>query len=597
MAAVCLLAAADDPPPVGNPAPAPRRDVLVVTGVYEPVPLEEAHRSLDVFPTTDENALLSNTLVDFLKLDPSIDLRQRGEDNIQGDLSIRGSTFGQTLVLVDGLRMSDVQTGHHNMNLPTPVSSLERIEVLRGTGSTLYGSDAVGGVVNFVTREPESSEFRIRLAAGNFGRNQERGSISLVRGPLAQGFTFSRDFSTGFIENRDYRNMAATSRTGVRSRLGEGDVVLAVSDRSFGAEQFYGNFNSWERTKTWFASASQGIGDRTQVSFGFRRNTDLFVLFRDRPQIYTNHHKSYSFQASIRRSDPVGLNATLHYGVEGLFDGVNSNNLGMHDRGRGAGFLALNLSALHRFSFTLGGRLERYSSAETQFSPTVGVGYWAHPMLKLRASVGRAFRLPSFTDLFYHDPANLGSPDLKPETAWNYEAGLDINAGGRWRGEVTVFQRRERNGIDYVRSSPAEIWRATNFQQLHFTGLEAALEINPLRGHVVEFRYTGLWGAQDQLGRLESKYVFNYPSESGIVAWQALIPGGLAARTRVGALKRLGRDAYAVWDLYLARSRGRVQPFLQLTNLTNTAYEEIQGVAMPSRGILGGVEIAVFRGQ
>lgn len=596
LAVVCLLGAADDPQEQETVS-TPQWDVIVVTGVYEPVALEEANRSLTVLETKDDEELLSNTVVDFLKLDPSIDLRQRGEDNIQGDLSIRGSTFGQTLVLVDGLRMNDVQTGHHNMNLPTPLSSLERIEVLRGTGSTLYGSDAIGGVVNFVTREPEASEFRIRLAAGNFGRNQQRSTISLVKGPLAQGFTFSRDFSTGFIENRDYRNMGATSRTGFRSRLGEGDVVLASSDRSFGAEQFYGNFNSWERTKTWFASIRQGIGSRTVVSFGFRRNTDLFVLFRDRPQVYTNHHKSYSYQVSIRRSDPVSRNSTLHYGLEGLADGVDSNNLGEHSRGRGAGYLALDVRALRRFSFTLGGRLERYGSARFQFSPSVGVGYWAHPLLKLRASAGRAFRVPSFTDLFYHDPANIGSPDLQPETAWNYEGGVDINAAGRWRGALTIFQRRERNGIDYVRNSPDEIWRATNFQRLRFTGMEAALEIRPRDRQTLEFRYTGLWGAQDQLGGRQSKYVFNYPSHSGILAWQAALPSGLVARTRLGALTRLERDVYAVWDLYLARGRGRIQPFLQVTNLTDTAYQEILGVAMPSRGILGGAEIAVFRGR
>jgi len=102
-------------------------------------------------------------VADFLKLDPSVDLRERAPNHIQADLSIRGGTFGQTLVLVDGMRVNDAQTGHHNLDLPLPVESVERIEVLKGSGSAFYGSDAVGGVINLITREAEFSEVRLSL--------------------------------------------------------------------------------------------------------------------------------------------------------------------------------------------------------------------------------------------------------------------------------------------------------------------------------------------------------------------------------------------------------------------------------------------------
>src|SRR5258706_4023904 len=176
--------------------PEPKHETIVVTGVYEPVAIDEVDRSVRVLPVQGEE-LLSNTLMDFLRLDPSLDVRSRAPNGIQADLSVRGGTFGQTLILVDGQRMNDAQSGHHNMDLPLPIEAISTIEVLRGSGSTMYGSDAVGGVVNIITRRPEASEFRLRTAVGNFGVNQQRGSLAVVRGALSEQLSFSRDFSTG----------------------------------------------------------------------------------------------------------------------------------------------------------------------------------------------------------------------------------------------------------------------------------------------------------------------------------------------------------------------------------------------------------------
>ncbi|MGH9672006.1 MAG: TonB-dependent receptor plug domain-containing protein, partial [Bryobacteraceae bacterium] len=471
---------------------AARREVIVVTGSFQPVPLEEADRAVRLLEPRAEPAPLSNTLIDFLNLDSSVDLRQRAPNNLQTDLSIRGSTFGQTLVLLNGFRLNDAQSGHHNMDVPVPLEAIERIEVLKGSGSTLYGSDAVGGVIHFVAEPPEAAEMRLRTAAGSFGVNQQRASLGGAGAWWSQHLAFSRDFSSGFRDNRDYRHLSLSSLTRVRTRLGSTGVVLAHADRPFGADGFYGNFNSWERTRTWYGSVRQELGERTGIGAAFRRHTDLFVLYRDRPEVFTNRHVVESWQLAARRREDLGQNARLHYGVEALRDAVTSTNLGRHTRARAAGYAALDVRALRRFSFTVGAREEVYRSARGQFSPSASAGVWLSGHLKLRGGVSRAFRLPSFTDLYYHDPANLGSPDLRPETATGFEAGLDWNAGGVWRGEVTVFHRRETDGIDYVRASPADIWRATNFQKLRFTGLEAGVSVRARRDHRIDLQYTGL---------------------------------------------------------------------------------------------------------
>jgi len=564
----------------------------VVTGTFEPLSLEEIDRAIRVLPAR-ENALLLNTLVDLLRLDPSLDLQERAPDGVQADLSIRGANFGQTLVLLNGLRMNDVQSGHHNMDIPVPLEAVSRVEVMRGSGSTMYGSDAGGGVINIISEPPEGFDFRLRAAAGNYGINQERGSLAGGSGKLSGQLIFSRNFSTGFAPDRDYRTLSISSTIHAATALGAGSVTLAYMDHPFGADQFYGNFNSWENTKTWFAGVHQAFGKRTTASFSFRRHSDLFVLYRDRPQVFTNHHSDESYQATVRRRETLGTSTTVSYGAEGLHESIISNNLGNHSRNRGAAYAAVDFRALRRFSLSLSGREEVYRNFSATFSPTIAGGVWMTQRAKLRASASRSFRVPTYTDLYYHDPANLGSPNLLPERGWTYEGGADWNPAPHVRADVTVFQRRERNGIDFYRGSAADIWRALNIQNLNFTGVEAATRWEPARGHAVDFRYTGLRGVQDTLPAGFTKYTFNYPTHSGVVAWQASLPAGLLLRTRVGVLDRRARDPYAVWDWYAASSRGRVHPFVQFSNLTSTSYEEIPGVRMPGRAVIGGIEWVV----
>ncbi|HXI41523.1 MAG TPA: TonB-dependent receptor [Bryobacteraceae bacterium] len=572
-------------------APA-RTDSIVVTGTWEPLALDELDRSVTVLPIRSEELLL-NSWMDALRLDPSIDLRERAPNGVQTDISIRGANFGQTLILLNGIRINDAQSGHHNLDLPIPPAGIARVEVLRGSGSTLYGSDAVGGVINVITDPPESSSFSLRTAAGNFGVNQERGALSLVDGSVAEQLTFSRDFSSGFRPDRDYRNLALASSTHWLSPLGASDVTLAYDDRPFGADQFYGNFNSWEDTKTWFGSLRQAIGEKTEASFAFRRHSDLFVLFRDQPEIFTNHHYVDSYVATLRRNDKLARNVSLHYGGEFYRDTIVSNNLGNHQRNYGAGYASIDVRALRRFSFSAGVRENFYGSLGVETSPNASAGVWLTSRLKLRGSVSHAFRLPTYTDLYYHDPANVGSPNLRPERAWSYETGLQWNPAARLRADVAIFHRRERDGIDFVRRSAGDIFRATNVDRLQFTGVETAVDARLSASQNVAVRYTAIHGAQAAFVDLTSKYVFNYPSQNAVAEWRGNFRHGALARTRVGVLNRRARDPYALWDIYGAWGEHAIRPFLQLTNITATQYEEIPGVVMPGRAILGGIEWSI----
>lgn len=567
---------------------------VAVTGTFHPAPLEELDRAVEQLPSDDRTRLTSSSWNDLLRLDTSLDLQQRAPAGVLSDLSIRGASFGQTLVLIDGIRANDAQTGHFNMNVPLPVDAFDRIEILKGTGSLFYGSDAVGGVVNVITGVPETSTVRLRAALGNNGTQQQRADLAWVGTKWSQRLVASRDFSTGFMPNRDYRNLAASSATHVLTGLGNTSVLLAYADRPFGAENFYGTYPSWERTGNWWASIRQEIGSRTEASFAFRRNKDLFVLYRYQPERYTNRHYGENYQAALRRHDPLSRTVTLHYGIEGLREHLNSTNLGIRTRDRGAAYIGFDARAFHRFSFTAGGREEIFTGGGKQFSPTAAGAFWLSSHAKLRASISHAYRLPTFTDLYYSDPANRGNPFLQPERAWTWEGGLDWNAGANVRGNVTVFQRRESNGIDYVRASPTDVWQATNLNRLRFTGVETAV-VWRWRRQQWNAGYTRLHGVQNASGDLQSKYVFNYPTGNALIGWQGELPWRLIGRARVSRLDRIQRGPATVVDAYVARLGTRVRPFLQFTNVTNARFEEIPGVPVPSRGILGGVEFVLSK--
>jgi iron complex outermembrane receptor protein len=589
-AALALSARAQDDPPA--PAAKEHHETIVVTGTPEPVPLSAADRSVASYDVSPR-VLLFGTFADVLRLDSSVDLQQRAP-GVQGDISIRGGSYGQTLVLVNGVRVNDAQSAHHNFDIPVPLDAISQVEILRGSGSTMYGSDAVGGVVNVITRVAPGPELRFRSGIGSFGTNVQSGFFSIPVGPVAQQFSFERELSTGFRDDRDYRNLAASYEAQLNTSLGSTRILLSALDRPFGADQFYGNYNSWERTKTWFSSLHQDLGDATDFTFSYRRHTDLFVLLRNNPAYYTNRHEDDTWYAALRRKSDLPHSASLHYGAEGISDAVESTNLGNHHRRRAAVYANFDIRALKRFSISAGAREEIYGSGETVFAPTASGSFWVNSKLKLRASASRAFRLPNYTDLYYHDPANIGNPFLKPEEAVTYEGGADFYLSPRLRFGGTVFDRRDRNDIDYVRTSLNSPWRAMNFQRLSFRGVELALDARITSSQQVGLQFTGLHGSASAETVIQSKYLFSYPREEAVGTWQILSSRGWLARTRVGVLNRFGQDPYALWDVDIAWTRNRIRPYLQLSNLTNTSYQEIANVAMPGRSALVGLELCII---
>lgn len=576
--------------------PAPKKptvsSTVVVLGSPEPITEAESSRVVTVIDTK-QHPLVIPTIEDYLRTDSSVYIEQRGAGNVQADINLRGGSFEQTLVLLNGLRINDAQTSHHNLNLPVPLAALQTIDVLHGSGSTLYGADALSGVIDFITAVPTRTNLSLRAGAGSYGENEQAAIADLVHGKWSEAATGARNFSTGFISDRDYRTESASSETRYNSALGATSVLLAGSDRAFGADQFYGNYPSWERTKGWFASASQQLGPKTRAAFGYRRHTDNFILFRDDPAIYANNHMDTSWQAVARRKENLGGASDFFYGLEFQGDAIDSNNLGRHARNRGAGYADLDLHFHQRGTLSLGAREELLSGGpQSVFSPDVSGSLFLGRQWKLRAAGGYGFRLPTYTDLYYSDPTTIGNPDLKPESAWSGEGGADWYAGSKITASLTLFYSRQHDAIDYVRANPGQLWRAANLSGLVFTGAESSVNWQATSRQSLRFSWATLHGAQAALHGLESEYIFNYPVNNANAEWVGQF-AGVVARNRVGVVQRYQQAPYPVWDASVARERGWIHPYLEATNLSNTGYEEIQGVRMQGRSLVGGLELTL----
>jgi vitamin B12 transporter len=586
----CIGAAAQQTPQQISPL----SSTVVVLGSADPISLGESSRAVVVLDT-QAHPLASQDVEDYLRTDASVDIQQRAPAGIQADISVRGASFEQTLVLLNGLRIDDVETSHFNLDVPVPLDAIGKIEVLHGAGSTLYGSDAIGGVADILTFKPLATSLKLRAGAGSFGENQQAFIGSVLGRKWSEESAGSRSFSTGFIPDRDYRTEDASSEGWLESGLGTTDILFAGNDRAYGANQFYGDYNSWERTKEWYASLLQPLGAKTEAAVGYRRHSDIFVLLRNDPGYYKNQHLDESWEGALRRKQSLFKNTMLFYGLEEDTDQIQSTSLGRHGRNQGAGYADLEVRVPGRGTISAGLREELFSGGRSVLSPMFAGSFWWKQRVKLRASAGYGFRLPTYVDLYYSDPTTIGDPNLKPESAWNYDGGLDWYPNAVAQASVTVFYSRQTNAIDYTRASAADPWQATNLSGLRFTGVESALDWTLEPTQRIKLSWTLLSGAQNALHGLQSEYIFNYPVNNASAEWTGTWKQGLLLRSRIGVAQRYQKSPYAVWDLSVARETGYFRPYLQMTNLSNTGYEEIAGVRMQGRSFIGGVELSLDR--
>jgi len=506
----------------------------------------------------------------------------------QADLSLRGASYEGVLVLVDGVRMSDAQTGHFDLDLTVPLERVERIEILLGPASAQFGTDAVGGVVNIVTRSDWSGA-EVRSEAGSFGR----WAVAAAGGAVTEGWdvggAFERTASDGHRAGTDYDALLLDGHAA--RTLGSGTLGLSggYGRRDFGAADFYGPYPAYERTRTTMGALrwdGRVGGVELVPRVHARRHSDDFILIRTDPSVYRNRHVSKQWGADVVTRVPLGGGRSAAIGGEWLRETLDSNALGQREQDRLGAFGELT-TPLGGGRMGLGVRVDRREGFETFVSPSLSLGIPLTAALRLRAQAGRAFRTPTWTERYYEDPANLGTPDLRGERSWSAEVGADASLPGGALLRATAFRRHSDDLIDWARpvDDPDGRWRTRNVQSATFDGLELTGQAGTLSTVRLSVQASWLDVETEDAEGFGSKSTLRPLVRTLGLALEREIPGGGVARVGLRDQTRAGEAGVLLLDARLGLGLPFGELFLAGTNLADEGYPDLSGLPAQGRAL------------
>jgi len=587
-------------------------ETLEVLGSRVPAALPGLVRKVNVLDEEDINRAPARSAAEMLQTVPGVVVSQRQQYGVQSDLTIRGSTFDQVQMLLNGFDVSDPQTGHHLMNLPVGQHDISRMEVLPGQGSVLYGAGAFGGTVNVVTKRPaDRTGGEAAVMGGGNGTWGARGSLDVAGGGTTagrisvdrfrtDGYDVLQDDGTEAWGGNDADTWSTTGRLVSGEPGSELDLFGGFAQREYGALDFYAPFPSTERTTTRFVSGlyrfDAGDGFTLEPRFFYRRHEDLFVLFRDDPDRYTNDHLTRKAGAELRGIVDLGGQKALAASLEGVYEDIDSKGmrggvwgdaLGQHVRRRGSASVEIddNGGALR---WQIGGRVDARNDYSPRFAGTWAMAYDLAGAVTAMGSIGSVYRIPTFTDLYYRDPVNVGNPDLEPEEGWTWDVGLAIN-DDPWSFHAAYFERYETNRIEWARPVGDAVWQVLNIAEGTVRGVETGAAWVHSRGHQIGAGWTWLENENDLAPGFEGKYTLLVPRHVLTAQGTAVLPLNLSWTVSGRYLEHSDGPA-DFKHIFVLDSRldwtHRSGWFAAVTgtNLLDRRYEEVPGVQMP--GIL-----------
>ena len=571
---------------------------VVVSAARVPLTFSDLARTVIVLDQSTISAMSTDNIQDLLKYVGGVDLKLRGVEGVQGDISIRGGTSEQTLILIDGIKLSDPQTSHHNLNLPVTLENIERIEILKGHGSRIYGPNAFSGAVNIITKKERLPSLGISMLGGEHNLFETNFSASYPVGITNNTVSVSKKKSDGYTFNTafDITNFFLQQST----ELGGNNinVMFGYDDKKFGANSFYSNLfpNQWEHTTTKLLAGTADLQAGILIlspKVYWRRNDDDFFLDHNRPDWNRNIHQTNSYGGEIQSSVKSSIGTTT-FGGEFAEDEIASTNIGDHTRTKGGFFAEQVIEPLKNFSSSFGIFAYNYSGIGWKFWPSIDAAYHLSDQAKIYGSIGRAFRMPTFTDLYYVSPANIGNPNLIYEETTNYELGFSflesfIDAG------MSVFLNDGHNLIDWVRNTDSAPWTVQNVANVKTYGVELNTTVdlrklleNPIL-RTVGVSYTYLT-ANRQTGNYQSKYLLDHLNHQLIVNLTNTLPLGILQSWSFRYEDRQNYQSHFLLDTQLTKHFSDFELLFRANNLFNKTYSDFPGVPLPGRWLSVGLK-------
>ena len=621
-----------------------------VTGSRAPLTKSQAARMVTVLDRRDIAQAPVQSVNDLLKYAVGVDVRQRGPIGAQTDISIRGGTSEQIILLLNGINICDPQTGHNAMDLPVDLSEIVRIEVLEGPAGRIYGSSSLVGAINIVTKPASKTSTTLNLEGGSYGYAKASGRANLKQGAwnnqLSAGYSRSDGYSrskSGDL-NADFSGAKAFYQGQYEDHQVRINWHLGIADKGWGSSTSYASpkwqaDNQYEHTTKLYSAiqAETHFGKlRLMPSIYWNQNKDRYEGYRGQPElmkynynrtdVYGVNLSSYFDWFSAESAPDHGgrIQMRTAFGAELRNEDLVSGNLGeplaqKHhisgtDRDYELGVNRTNISAylehnvlLRKFTLSAGfvAVKNTWSNMNMTVYPGIDLSYRPNRNWTLHASYNTSLRMPSFTEMYYKLQGYQADPHLKPEEMSALEAGVTFQYSP-FTFNATIWHHNGRNMIDWIMDTSKgseAVWQSVNHTKINSTGIETGIDftIKALQARIG-------YGYIHQDKELEEHIVSQYALEYLRHKLTARVDLPLVKRLTLGLnfrwQDRVGQytdfdgathdyEPYALLDARLTWQQNQWKVYAEANNLTDKRYRDYGLVEQPGRWLIFGASITL----
>ncbi|MEP3837239.1 MAG: TonB-dependent receptor [Algibacter sp.] len=581
-----------------NPVKTNSLEEVIINSTRINLPFKENSRTIDIISSEDIKKSASTTLADLLQQVAGIDIRRRGTAGSQADLYIRGGSFDQTLLLIDGIKMDDAQTGHHTMNAALPLEVIERIEIIKGPAARVFGQNAFTGAINIITKKELSNSVSIKTETGSFGQLNTGVTVGADLDNSSHIVHVDKMTSAGYRHNTDYDNSNYFVKSVFNKNKKAIEMIATFQERKFGANGFYARESATEQYEetqnsligftTTFNTEKLSLKPRVY----WKRNQDGYVYLRNDPTVYRNLHITNKIGAELNGNYTSKAGIT-GFGIDLSQVYINSNNLGNRNRFMTTLFVehAFKL-ANQKLDITPGVAVTYFSDFDFYAFPGLDIGYKISDQLKAYGNIGYTYRVPTYTDLYYNDSSTVGNPDLEVEEAFSQEIGFKYFSP-KFTGSLAVYNRDAKNLIDFVRTGVTETtYTATNITEVNTKGFEVDAAYHFKLNTYNQTLAIGYNFLEDDIlndNKDLSRYSLNTLKHHFTTRLSTQLFKNVSQNIIYKHAERTTGDTYNVWDASIALNLKEFEFTFTASNIFNADYIEAGFVPMPPSNVLFGL--------
>jgi vitamin B12 transporter len=564
-------------------------DEVFVQGKFLNLPVSKNNENITIITKAEIEKSPANSIDELLQLNTGLDIRRRGSNGVQADVSIRGSSFEEVLILVNGVRMNDSQTGHNTLNIPFDLDSVQQIEIIKGPAAQRYGNNAYAGVINIITKPLAEKSVKISAEGGDFKSYDLGANANIGNEKFSNLIQVHSSASEGYRHNTDYKINNFYYQNNLKIKNGDLSFQAGFSEKKYGANGFYATPAATEQYEETQASVVSVSGHQTYNKWDFnsniswRRGQDMYVYIRDKPSVYRNLHLGNNISGEFNTAYHSSLGVT-GLGVELRKEILVSNNLGNRNRFVSQVFLEHNFSLLNdKLALSPGVSYANYSKEGNFFYPGLDAGYTFNEHNKIYGNISKVHRVPTFTDLYYKSPVEQGNPDLKPESAISTEIGYQYKMNNLV-AKTSFFTRDSNNLIDWAKDTPSSPWMARNIGKVSLKGVEVEVK-QQFSGFFKSYSlgYTYLDNQRKDGTNLFSRYNLDNLKHQFVATLENKFFGNFTNELTYRYNERVNLGSYNLLDEKLNYNLKDFSVYVLINNLTNSSYVETSLVPMPGR--------------